>query len=91
MKKAPNIGLIMGDGAGIGPEIIIKSLADKEITAKYRPLIIGSYEIMSRMNEIMGEPIQLLAVDKDNIDQESVDKIKILDCEIEKNRPAKIK
>jgi len=34
----------MGDAAGIGPEIIIKALADNELYSKIRPLVIGDAE-----------------------------------------------
>ena len=38
----PVIGMIIGDAAGIGPEIVVKTLAaPAEYTAKARILIIG--------------------------------------------------
>lgn len=33
----PILGITMGDGAGIGPEVIIKALADKRIYELARP------------------------------------------------------
>ena len=30
MNKVPKIGILMGDAAGIGPEIIIKTLTDSK-------------------------------------------------------------
>ena len=37
----PLIAVTMGDGAGIGPEIIVKALQTDEVTAMCRPLVIG--------------------------------------------------
>ncbi|MDF2591686.1 MAG: 4-hydroxythreonine-4-phosphate dehydrogenase [Clostridia bacterium] len=35
------IGIPMGDPAGIGPEIVVKALADKTINEKSKPVVIG--------------------------------------------------
>src|ERR1700722_9116728 len=37
----PTIGITMGDASGVGPEIIMKSLAHFEIYGRCRPLVIG--------------------------------------------------
>ena len=43
--KRPKIGVTMGDAAGIGPEIIVKTLAYKSIYSMCQPIVIGSPEI----------------------------------------------
>ena len=45
MRK-PIIGITMGDAAGIGPELIFKSLQEEEIYQLCRPVVIGSYAAM---------------------------------------------
>jgi len=47
MSNIPLIGITMGDPAGIGPEIIVKALADKEIYAFCQPLVLGDPEVLS--------------------------------------------
>ena len=37
----PIVAITMGDAAGIGPEIIVKALADNELRSKARMLVIG--------------------------------------------------
>ncbi len=37
----PRVGITMGDAAGIGPEIVLKSLSDKNILKICQPVIIG--------------------------------------------------
>jgi len=44
----PVLGITMGDPAGIGPEIVIKSLTDPEITDLCTPVILGDLEILKK-------------------------------------------
>ena len=44
----PVIGITMGDGAGVGPEIILKSLQNQEIYDLCNPLVIGDSKILNR-------------------------------------------
>ncbi len=46
--QKPIIGITMGDAAGVGPEIILKSLAHKEIYDICRPFVIGDASILER-------------------------------------------
>ncbi len=46
MIMKPIIAITMGDPAGIGPEIIIKALSQKETYEKCRPLVTGDANIM---------------------------------------------
>ncbi|MFH1612207.1 MAG: 4-hydroxythreonine-4-phosphate dehydrogenase PdxA [bacterium] len=45
MIQKPIVGITLGDIAGIGPEIVIKSLLDEEIISACNPLIIGDIEV----------------------------------------------
>jgi 4-phospho-D-threonate 3-dehydrogenase / 4-phospho-D-erythronate 3-dehydrogenase len=49
----PVIGITMGDAAGIGPEIIVKALAHKEIYQICRPVVIGDAKILERVKPIV--------------------------------------
>ncbi|GJG97671.1 4-hydroxythreonine-4-phosphate dehydrogenase PdxA [Cupriavidus pauculus] len=40
-EPLPIIGITMGDAAGVGPEVIVKTLAHSEFYERCRPLIIG--------------------------------------------------
>ena len=44
----PFLGLTIGDPAGIGPEIVAKTLTHEEVRAACRPLVIGEAGIMRR-------------------------------------------
>lgn len=43
----PTIGITMGDPAGIGPEVIIKALADRELRKRARFVIYGLNELLT--------------------------------------------
>lgn len=44
--EQPKIGITMGDAAGIGPEIIVKALADPSLYEVCQPIVIGSAAII---------------------------------------------
>jgi 4-hydroxythreonine-4-phosphate dehydrogenase len=51
MQK-PIIAITMGDAAGVGPEIIVKSLARAEVYSQCRPLVIGDAERLRQADRI---------------------------------------
>ncbi|HYA01681.1 MAG TPA: 4-hydroxythreonine-4-phosphate dehydrogenase PdxA, partial [Syntrophobacteria bacterium] len=46
--KRPLIAVTMGDPAGIGPEIVLKALADETVMAACRPLVIGDRGVLEQ-------------------------------------------
>ena len=50
----PILAITMGDPAGIGPEIIVKSLNMKETYDKCRPLVTGDADVMEWAVKQMG-------------------------------------
>lgn len=44
----PILALTMGDPVGVGPEIIVKTLADAQIYQVCRPLVLGDYPALER-------------------------------------------
>ncbi len=47
-EAKPKIGMIMGDPAGIGPEITAKSLASPEVQRICDPMVIGDFRILRK-------------------------------------------
>jgi 4-hydroxythreonine-4-phosphate dehydrogenase len=60
----PIIAITMGDPAGVGPEIIMKSLAHADLYDRCRPLVIGDLERLRQAGEIVGLSLAFNAVDK---------------------------
>jgi 4-phospho-D-threonate 3-dehydrogenase / 4-phospho-D-erythronate 3-dehydrogenase len=52
--QLPVITLTMGDPAGIGPEIILKALADPELTPLARWVVVGDRDVLQLAKHITG-------------------------------------
>ncbi|MBV9127302.1 MAG: 4-hydroxythreonine-4-phosphate dehydrogenase PdxA [Verrucomicrobia bacterium] len=59
----PVVGITMGDAAGVGPEIIMKSLAHADIYERCRPLVIGDADRLRAAGEIVGTKLEVNAID----------------------------
>jgi 4-hydroxythreonine-4-phosphate dehydrogenase len=53
-EKMMRIAITMGDPAGIGPEILVKALADEDIRSRHRLLLIGEKRAMRRAVDVCG-------------------------------------
>lgn len=60
----PIIGITMGDAAGVGPEIILKSLQSSEIYEKSKPLVVGDLTILRREAERLKIDVVFNEIDK---------------------------
>src|ERR1035437_8621591 len=57
----PIIAITMGDPAGVGPEIIMKSLAHRDLFDRCRPLVIGDLGRLRQAGKIAGVNLALNA------------------------------
>jgi 4-hydroxythreonine-4-phosphate dehydrogenase len=62
MEK-PIIAIMMGDPSGIGPEIVVKVLAQKATHDRCRPLVVGHPRVMSDIAAIVGADLHFVAID----------------------------
>lgn len=58
----PILGITIGDATGVGPEITIMSLGDKEMYNSSRPIVIGDLKIMQRAAKIVNNGLICRAV-----------------------------
>ena len=63
MNAKPTIAIAMGDPAGIGPELIVKVLADGNIFERCRPFIIGDLLTMRNTAASLGSTLRFRPVD----------------------------
>ncbi|MEK5146951.1 4-hydroxythreonine-4-phosphate dehydrogenase PdxA [Psychrobacillus sp. FSL K6-4615] len=56
------IAIPMGDAAGIGPEITVKSLAKEELYTMCKPLVVGDANILRRAIEVTGVNLKVRVV-----------------------------
>jgi 4-phospho-D-threonate 3-dehydrogenase / 4-phospho-D-erythronate 3-dehydrogenase len=63
METRPRIAITMGDAAGIGPEITVKSLADASATRSCIPIVLGDARVLERAMAATGVhlPIRTIA------------------------------
>ena len=57
MRDKPVIGLVQGDPAGIGPELMVKLLLDEEVRARADILAIGAPSVIARGEATVGASI----------------------------------
>jgi 4-hydroxythreonine-4-phosphate dehydrogenase len=77
--ERPIIAITMGDAAGVGPEVIMKSLANTCIYEQCRPLVIGDAERLREAGKIVGSALEVLALDRGEVDR-AVFQPGIVDC-----------
>lgn len=59
----PLIAITMGDAAGVGPEIIMRSLATRDLYERCRPLVIGDVNRLREAGKILGSSLKVHAID----------------------------
>ncbi len=64
MSSLPIIGITMGDPAGIGAEVIIKSLKQKSLRLKYSPVIIGDFSYLKLLIKKLSSPLKIISINK---------------------------
>jgi 4-hydroxythreonine-4-phosphate dehydrogenase len=62
MEKT-TVGITMGDPAGIGPEIVIKALSNREIYTFCKPVVIGDSRLLRRKIRDLKGDVTLRALD----------------------------
>lgn len=75
----PIIGITLGDAAGISPEIVVKTLADKEVHQCCRPIVVGDVRIVRHALRFSPRPMQTVAVASVHEAQFADDVISVVD------------
>ena len=55
----PAIAITMGDPCGIGPEVVVKALADPRVYASCRPVVVGNVHAMETAARMTGLPLSI--------------------------------
>lgn len=64
MSRKPLIAVPIGDPAGVGPEIVAKSLAQAKVTDAADVIVIGDKKVMEKAAAIVGADLTINVVDK---------------------------
>jgi 4-hydroxythreonine-4-phosphate dehydrogenase len=66
MVSKPTIGLLYGDAAGVGPEVVAKALQNKEILDSATWILIGDERIFNRGANTVGEQLNFQKIEDIN-------------------------
>ena len=58
-RSLPRIAITMGDPAGIGPEVVLKAVAEEEIQRVCLPIIIGDAQLLAHTARTSRSAIRL--------------------------------
>ncbi|WP_320781818.1 4-hydroxythreonine-4-phosphate dehydrogenase PdxA [Streptomyces sp. CRN 30] len=61
-RTLPLIGVTMGDGAGVGPEVIVPAVLDAGTLARCRPVVIGDAARLREAARVLGVACDIVAV-----------------------------
>lgn len=77
MTYRPVIGITMGDAAGVGPEIIMKSLAHGSVYEQCRPVVIGDVSRLRDAGRRAGVDLVVRAIERPS---DGEFKLGVVDC-----------
>jgi 4-hydroxythreonine-4-phosphate dehydrogenase len=75
----------MGDAAGIGPEIVLKTLSDADAYECCTPLVLGSPEILSLVSRVAGYEGEIVPIAAGDAPTGTPRTVRVLDCAVEQN------
>lgn len=70
------VAVTMGDPTGIGPEIIVKTFADREFSTP--AVVVGDITILARASELLGCPLGIRQIDRPCDAQPSRDSVDVI-------------
>lgn len=62
MSDRPRIALTLGDVSGIGPELVARTIADRDIRERMRPVVVGHPEVLDRALRLVGETCRFAVI-----------------------------
>ncbi|MEA4880695.1 MAG: 4-hydroxythreonine-4-phosphate dehydrogenase PdxA [Synergistaceae bacterium] len=76
------IAVPMGDPAGVGPEIALKSIADPEVWDKGVPLLVGDLTVLEAVRNRLGLKMAFRTVDENAAPSGSPDELPVVDLKM---------
>jgi 4-hydroxythreonine-4-phosphate dehydrogenase len=64
MTTIPLIAVTMGDGAGIGPEVVVRALLDPEIAASVHCVVVGDARRLRQVADILAADVDVVPVER---------------------------
>src|SRR3990170_3829135 len=90
MRRKPILGITMGDPAGIGPEVVVKSITKPEIKRIFVPLVFGSIGVFHQALKKYAKGYRLnrvYSVDELNLGEKVINILHCTDLDYKKVKP----
>jgi 4-hydroxythreonine-4-phosphate dehydrogenase len=81
VKDKPIIAITLGDPAGIGPEIVVKSLANPDIYEVCHPIVIGDSAVIKQALTLCHQSLEINVVDKPNAGKYELGYLDLIDLQ----------
>jgi 4-hydroxythreonine-4-phosphate dehydrogenase len=78
----PIVAVTMGDGAGIGPEVVVPALLDPEVLGICNPVVIGDAKRLKLAAEIVGATADIVTIDSIADAKRAPGRINVIDLDL---------
>lgn len=78
-NRLPRVGITMGDAAGIGPEITLKSLAQPDIYDVCNPVVLGDARVIQAAAETIGTSFDIRSIDTQEMPEAKPGLVNVID------------
>jgi 4-hydroxy-L-threonine phosphate dehydrogenase PdxA len=78
-SRLPVIAAVIGDAAGIGPEVCVKAVADSALAGHCLPVLIGDVQVVRMAARIAGVSLPVVALAQHDVGQIGPGRISVLD------------
>jgi 4-hydroxythreonine-4-phosphate dehydrogenase len=80
--QLPAVAITMGDGAGIGPEVIVRALLDETAMSYCDSVVIGDAKRLAQAAEVLGLEVEIVIVDKVAAAVKAPGRINVIDLDL---------
>ncbi|MFE5790883.1 4-hydroxythreonine-4-phosphate dehydrogenase PdxA [Rhodococcus erythropolis] len=78
----PLIAVTMGDGAGVGPEVIVPALLDAETRKRCRPVVVGDAKRLRLAATVLGIDVDVVAIEEIKDAEFNDGRINVIDLDL---------
>jgi 4-phospho-D-threonate 3-dehydrogenase / 4-phospho-D-erythronate 3-dehydrogenase len=81
-QPLPIVAVTMGDGAGIGPEVVVPALLDDTVLGLCNPIVIGDAKRLRQAAEIVGVTADIVGVESVSDANHAPGRINVIDLDL---------
>lgn len=84
-RELPLLALTLGDPSGIGPEVLVKALADPQIAGRFNPVVVGNIGALWRAKDQVGSTVafnEVESIDEANAVENAIPVLSLGDFDV---------